>query len=141
MTRGGVEVETVPPNLIEVPFLMGLQQLMPTQITRAKAKTDANGRYRFNALVPASYQVEVVEASHPVPDERGVAATRRILDRVSDLAPDDTVVCLLSGGGSSLLCAPAPGVTLAGEIAAGLPAAATVASHAPDAARTIVIFQ
>ena len=56
--------------------------------------------------------VEVVEAAHPVPDERGVAATRRILDLVSSLSPDDTVVCLLSGGGSSLLCAPAPGVTL-----------------------------
>lgn len=57
--------------------------------------------------------IEVVEASHPVPDERGVAATRRILDRVANLGDDDTVVCLLSGGGSSLLCAPAPGVTLA----------------------------
>jgi hydroxypyruvate reductase len=57
-------------------------------------------------------QVEVVEASHPVPDERGVAATRRILDMVSDLGAEDTVVCLLSGGGSSLLCAPAPGITL-----------------------------
>ena len=56
--------------------------------------------------------IEVVEASHPVPDERGVAATRRILDLVSGLTRDDTVVCLLSGGGSSLLCAPAPGVTL-----------------------------
>ena len=57
-------------------------------------------------------QVEVVEASHPIPDKRGVAATRRILDMVSGLEADDTVVCLLSGGGSSLLCAPAPGVTL-----------------------------
>ncbi len=57
--------------------------------------------------------IEVVEAAHPVPDERGVAATRRILELVSDLAVTDTVVCLLSGGGSSLLCAPAPGVTLA----------------------------
>ena len=56
--------------------------------------------------------IEVVEASHPVPDERGVAATRRILDLVSGLSADDTVVCLLSGGGSSLLCAPAPGITL-----------------------------
>jgi hydroxypyruvate reductase len=57
-------------------------------------------------------QIEVVEASHPVPDERGVAATRRILDKVSGLHAEDTVVCLLSGGGSSLLCAPAPGITL-----------------------------
>jgi len=56
--------------------------------------------------------IEVVEAGHPVPDENGVAATQRILDLVSGLSADDTVVCLLSGGGSSLLCAPAPGVTL-----------------------------
>lgn len=56
--------------------------------------------------------IEVVEASHPVPDERGVAATRRILDLVSNLSSDDNVACLLSGGGSSLLCAPAPGITL-----------------------------
>jgi hydroxypyruvate reductase len=56
--------------------------------------------------------IEVVEASHPVPDERGVAATNRILDMVSGLEADDTVVCLFSGGGSALLCAPAPGFTL-----------------------------
>ena len=57
--------------------------------------------------------IEVVEAAHPVPDENGVAATRRILEMVGKLSADDTVVCLLSGGGSSLLCAPAPGITLA----------------------------
>ena len=56
--------------------------------------------------------IEVVEASHPVPDERGVAATNRILDMVSGLEADDTVVCLFSGGGSALLCAPAPGFPL-----------------------------
>ena len=56
--------------------------------------------------------IEVVEAGHPVPDDNGVAATRRILDLVSGLSADDTVVCLLSGGGSSLLCAPADGITL-----------------------------
>ena len=56
--------------------------------------------------------IEVIEASHPVPDERGVFATQRILDLVSNLSADDTVVCLLSGGGSSLLCAPAPGISL-----------------------------
>ena len=56
--------------------------------------------------------IEVVEAAHPIPDERGVAETRSILDIVSGLGADDTVVCLLSGGGSSLLCAPAPGITL-----------------------------
>ena len=63
-------------------------------------------------------QIEVVEASHPVPDDNGVAATRRILELVSDLGEDDTVLCLLSGGGSSLLCAPAERVTLAEKQAA-----------------------
>lgn len=68
-------------------------------------------------IVPYGHSAEcdhigVVEAGHPVPDENGVSATRRILDMVSNLTADDTVVCLLSGGGSSLLCAPAPGVTL-----------------------------
>lgn len=57
--------------------------------------------------------IEVVEASHPVPDDAGVAAAAGILWRVSDLARDDTVVCLLSGGGSALLCLPIDGVTLA----------------------------
>ena len=57
-------------------------------------------------------QVEVVEASHPVPDQRGVAATNRILDMVSGLDANDTVVCLFSGGGSALLCAPVPEFTL-----------------------------
>jgi len=56
--------------------------------------------------------IEVVEGSHPVPDKNSVAATRRILERVAGLSVDDTVVCLLSGAGSSLLCAPAPGITL-----------------------------
>ncbi|MDJ0712234.1 MAG: DUF4147 domain-containing protein [Woeseiaceae bacterium] len=63
-------------------------------------------------------QIEVVEAGHPVPDEHGVAATRRILKLVSGLGEDDTVVCLLSGGGSSLLCAPVDGVSLAEKQAA-----------------------
>ncbi len=62
-------------------------------------------------IVPYGYgadcaQVEVIEAAHPVPDEAGVAAARRLLERVSDLCADDTVVCLISGGGSSLLTLP-----------------------------------
>lgn len=57
--------------------------------------------------------VDVLEASHPLPDETSVAATRALLERVGGLAPDDTVVCLLSGGGSSLLALPLAGVSLA----------------------------
>jgi len=57
-------------------------------------------------------RIEVVEASHPVPDVAGRAAAEGILALVSGLARDDLVLCLVSGGGSALLAAPAPGITL-----------------------------
>ncbi|MAT95069.1 MAG: glycerate kinase [Halioglobus sp.] len=57
--------------------------------------------------------IEVVEAAHPVPDDQGEAVARRMLQSVSGLGADDLVICLLSGGGSSLLALPAPGLTLA----------------------------
>lgn len=57
--------------------------------------------------------IEVIEAAHPVPDENSEIAARRILERVSGLNENDLVICLLSGGGSSLLALPAFGITLA----------------------------
>lgn len=57
-------------------------------------------------------QVEIVEASHPVPDARGLDAARRILSLVQGLGPDDLVLALISGGGSSLLTLPAEGLKL-----------------------------
>lgn len=59
--------------------------------------------------------IEVLEASHPVPDAAGQAAAARILDAVSGLGADDLVLCLISGGGSALLPALPPGVTLEDE--------------------------
>jgi len=56
--------------------------------------------------------IEVIEASHPVPDEAGIAAAEVVLESISELSAQDTVVCLISGGGSSLLCLPAAGVSL-----------------------------
>ena len=53
------------------------------------------------------------EASHPIPDERGVAATIEILEMLSGLTEDDLVIALISGGGSALLEAPVDGVSLA----------------------------
>lgn len=60
-------------------------------------------------------QIEIVEAAHPVPDAAGLDAARRMMALVSGLGPDDLVVALISGGGSSLLPAPAPGLTLDDE--------------------------
>ena len=68
--------------------------------------------------VPAAYRaqpgrIEVVEAAHPVPDAAGLDATRRIAELAQGLTADDLVLCLISGGGSSLLTMPAAGVSLA----------------------------
>ncbi|MFC7380031.1 glycerate kinase [Brevundimonas sp. GCM10030266] len=58
-------------------------------------------------------RITVLEAAHPVADAAGVAATRALVGQLHDLTADDLVICLLSGGGSALMCAPAPGITLA----------------------------
>jgi len=58
-------------------------------------------------------RIEIVEASHPVPDEAGRRAAERILGLVHGLSDNDLVLCLISGGGSALLAMPAPGVAFA----------------------------
>ena len=67
---------------------------------------------RYDHKLPTS-RIEVVEAAHPVPDEAGERAAARILASVKGLTADDLVICLISGGGSSLMSAPAAGLTLA----------------------------
>ena len=67
---------------------------------------------RYGYEVPCE-RIEIVQAAHPVPDEAGLAASRRIAAKVTGLSADDLVIALISGGGSSLLVAPAPGLTLA----------------------------
>ncbi len=59
--------------------------------------------------------IQVREAAHPVPDAQGEAAARALLQAVQGLTADDLVLCLMSGGGSSLLPLPLPGLTLADE--------------------------
>ena len=66
---------------------------------------------RYGHRVPCR-RIEVVEASHPVPDLAGREAAERILGLVQGLDKDDLVLCLISGGGSALLTLPAPGLTL-----------------------------
>jgi glycerate 2-kinase len=57
-------------------------------------------------------RIEVVESAHPVPDDAGMRAAQRILDRVQGLGADDLVLSLISGGGSALLPLPATGLAL-----------------------------
>jgi len=73
---------------------------------------------RYGHGVPTQ-RIEVVEAAHPVPDAAGRAAAGRILELARGLGHDDLLICLISGGGSALLAAPAPGVTLEDKQAVG----------------------
>jgi len=67
---------------------------------------------RYGYSVPCT-RIEIVEAAHPVPDAAGERAARRMLQLVQGLTADDTVLCLISGGGSALLPLPLDGITLA----------------------------
>ncbi|MDI9334878.1 MAG: glycerate kinase [Cytophagales bacterium] len=58
-----------------------------------------------------SESIKIIEAAHPVPDAAGLAAAEQILQSVQGLTQDDLVVCLISGGGSSLLTLPCEGLS------------------------------
>ena len=58
----------------------------------------------------ACENIEIVEASHPVPDQTGQEAAKRILELAGGLGPDDLMIALISGGGSSLLSLPPFGI-------------------------------
>lgn len=61
----------------------------------------------------ATRSIEIVEAAHPVPDQAGLDAARRIRALALEAGPEDLVVCLISGGASALLSLPAEGLSLA----------------------------
>lgn len=66
---------------------------------------------RYGHAVPCK-QIKILEAAHPVPDEAGLQGSKELLNTVANLTADDLVICLISGGGSSLLPLPGEGVTL-----------------------------
>ncbi len=87
----------------------------------AKAVLDGIGDIVTGGIVITKYghadlhdgeNVKVYEAGHPLPDENGMRATARAMEMADGLNEDDLLVCLVSGGGSALLVAPYPGVTL-----------------------------
>ncbi|MFC6760879.1 glycerate kinase [Sulfitobacter porphyrae] len=66
-------------------------------------------RYGYGA---PCHTIRVMEAAHPVPDAAGLAAAQALKSAVSGLGPDDLVIALICGGGSSLLPDPPEGLTL-----------------------------
>lgn len=88
----------------------------------ALAIEDTLGNYLTDGLIitkegylpplPALRRIRIFEAGHPLPDVRGVEATRQMLCLLDNATADDLVLCLISGGGSALMTAPAEGITL-----------------------------
>lgn len=85
-------------------------------------------RYGYGA---PCQKIEIIEASHPVPDAAGLVASKRLIEAVQGLGADDLVIALITGGGSALLPCPPEGVSLADEIALNK---ALLASGAPISA-------
>lgn len=67
---------------------------------------------RYGHSLPTK-RIRVIEAGHPVPDESGERAAREIFEAVKSLGPNDRLLCLVSGGGSSLLSLPVPSISMA----------------------------
>lgn len=66
---------------------------------------------KYGHLAPVE-RIAILEAGHPVPDEAGITAAGMISDLLKETREQDLVICLLSGGGSSLLASPVPSVSL-----------------------------
>ena len=81
------------------------------QVWPPTAELDGLVITRYGHQLPTE-KIKVVEAGHPVPDHNGEAASQQILSAVQTLGSDDLLLCLLSGGGSSLLSLPVAGVSL-----------------------------
>jgi len=84
---------------------------MAVAVERAWGEVEGIAITRYGHGLPTQH-IKVVEAGHPVPDEAGHAAARQLLEEVKKLGKDDLLLALLSGGGSSLLSLPAPGVSM-----------------------------
>jgi hydroxypyruvate reductase len=85
----------------------------------ARAMEDILGERITEGLVCVKYghlaelsRVQLMEAAHPVPDDKGLAAAEAILGLASKAGKEDLVICLISGGGSALLPLPVEGVSL-----------------------------
>ncbi|HPO18616.1 MAG TPA: glycerate kinase [Rubrivivax sp.] len=79
---------------------------------RDAAAPRGGAQQAWGGPAPAAGRIEVVEASHPVPDAAGERAAQRIFELAQGLTEDDLVLFLISGGASALLSLPAPGLSL-----------------------------
>lgn len=86
-----------------LPMLKALARRLPLTAGLAVTK---------HASFPTLSRLTVIEGGHPLPDERSLLAGRRVVEWVSALQENDTLICLISGGGSALVSAPWTGISL-----------------------------
>lgn len=93
----------------------GAAAMMHVALARAAGRSIEGLVVTRHGHLPAEQRlsgIEVIEAGHPYPDENSVRAARRALEIAKSLEAGDRLLVLLSGGGSALLAAPAPGLEL-----------------------------
>ena len=95
-------------------MLNGFAKLAGKFITKALVITkDGHNIFQDRSLSDCfSFPVEICLASHPVPDERGISVTLKIMSLIKAAKQNDIIICLISGGGSALLCQPAENISL-----------------------------
>ncbi|RMG72851.1 MAG: glycerate kinase [Nitrospirae bacterium] len=108
LTETGGQIYLVAFGKAACPMTRGALSVLGNRLKRGIVITKDDHSKGFNF----PDRVELYEASHPVPDLRSVRATERALEILDGLRDDDLVIALISGGGSSLFCAPFEGISL-----------------------------
>lgn len=88
------------------PMAQAIEEILGDRITAGLV----NVKYGYTA---PTRLIELNQAGHPIPDEKGVAGTQRMVELLKQAGERDLVICLISGGGSALMVLPVPGVSLA----------------------------
>lgn len=94
-----------------VPMAYAVSKILGDRLTQGVIVVKDGYAQSREDLHPAP-GLDILEAGHPIPDERGVRAARRIIALLETTRADDLVICLISGGASALLVSPAEGITL-----------------------------
>jgi len=112
--RVAQHLPTAPSTKVTVVGAGKASAAMALAVERAWPNTDITGLVitPYGTLT-ATKKIKLVEARHPVPDEHGLAASQKIIDIASQLSSEDTLLCLISGGGSALMSIPMGDITLA----------------------------
>ena len=100
------EVVAVGCGKAAAPMAAAVEEILGDRVGRGVVVT------KYGHIQPTR-KIRIHEASHPVPDEAGIAGTQALLDLVRGLGPNDLVLVLISGGGSALTPAPVAGISLA----------------------------